>query len=244
MPSLPDSTTESASAKLQQSLDRDSKLQFNFSGFFLIIGFMVRSASVFSLGFIFYLTAAIEGLLAGCFSLGTPMRQRLGSFYTFGLLVPVAGIVWCVIDRVRLPTVPPWDWMVSAGVCAVVININEARIMAKYRAPDVPLGQAMAGALRANLPQSLSVVGAGIVTVASQSPWIDILVALGIALSHLGAPHLLKRLAEFDVGESGTGGAVAYQLAITHPRLGILLTPAWQEGAAAVRRKAALRRSV
>ncbi|MDF0490518.1 hypothetical protein PX554_20515 [Sphingomonas sp. H39-1-10] len=227
--------------KLRAALELGCRLQFNFSGFFLIIGVMVRSASVAGLAIVVYNCASIEALLAGSLFLGRPTRRKLASFYCAGLGLPVVVVVWCLIEQMSHPIVPKWDWIASSAACAMGVNIYEAWSLARFRREGSRLVEAMAPVVRSTLPYSVAVLVAGFVTLGTHSVWVDVAIGVAIIAGHIEAVPLLRRLGAFDVAASGHGGSAAYQLLLSYPRLGVLTSSAWQEAVESVRRRSFFR---
>lgn len=234
-------------AKLRSSLEWLARLQFNFAGFFLIIGVMTRTASTCSLSIVAFNNAALDSLLVGSLTLGLPMRRRLARFYSLNLAIPALAILWCAFEQVRAPLTTPlttqWSAIVSTAVCALGVNVADALTIARFRPEGAPLSGAILPILRATVPYCLAVLLAGAITAITQSIWPDILAGFVVVYLHLLAPHFYRRINKFDVADCAADDMNAYQLALDEPRLGILLTPAWKENIGVARKRIALERN-
>lgn len=232
---------DAVSTKLYHALASLARLNFLLVGMMLIAGNMLCAASVFGLAIPLYKAGALETLLAGGFTLGQPIRKRLGLCYAIALILPELGLIWAGIEQIRYSVIPPWDMITAVGGCAALMNLLEAMRLARYRPDGFPLMRAMVPPLRGSLPYSLAVIIAGLATAVSHTAWIDLATGIGITLLNFRAPKLLDRVAQLEVVDTAWETRTVRGLVADYPALAILLTPTWQEAAQTYRRLKSLR---
>lgn len=203
-----------------------------FAGVLMVGGATVLSATLFGLAVVFYRDGALYALLASNFLIGSDMRKLLGTFYTAGLLVPELGLLLVVAARIIQPTLPEWDCLVAAGGCAIGVNLIEIFLLARMQPEGLTFLRQAAPLFWVTIPFGLTAILGGTLTARFHSEWPDLFGGFGIAALQTRAPDLVGRIAKLDVRPGPWAHGHAIAIASHHPRLLVLVTPAWRRATA------------
>ena len=103
------------------------------------------------------------------------------------LLVPGVVTLWMAWAKFSSLAIPAPVPLTLAGVGALIVNVVCAVQLAKFRSQGGSLARAAFLSARNDAAANLAIIAAGLITLATQSAWPDLLVGLGIMLLNAGA---------------------------------------------------------
>lgn len=161
----------------------------NFSYFWVEIGVAVsiQSVSLFA-DSIDFLEDTLVNLLI-FIAIGWSLRHRalVGMLLAGILLVPSLATVWSAWQKINLPLPPDPTLLSLAGFGALLVNLSCAFILVRFRSHSGSLTKAAFLSARNDAWANVAIIGAGIITAATLSPWPDLVVGIGIFLVNIDA---------------------------------------------------------
>lgn len=161
----------------------------NFSYFWVEIGVAVsiQSVSLFADSIDFLEDTFVNLLIF--IALGWSLRHRalVGMLLAGILLVPSLATVWSAWQKINLPLPPDPTLLSLTGFGALVVNLSCAFILVRFRSHSGSLTKAAFLSARNDAWANVAIIGAGIITAATLSPWPDLVVGIGIFLVNLDA---------------------------------------------------------
>lgn len=161
----------------------------NFSYFWVEIGVAVsiQSVSLFA-DSIDFLEDTLVNLLI-FIAIGWSVRHRalVGMLLAGILLVPSLATVWSAWQKINLPLPPDPTLLSLTGFGALVVNLSCAFILVRFRSHSGSLTKAAFLSARNDAWANVAIIGAGIITAATLSPWPDLVVGIGIFLVNIDA---------------------------------------------------------
>ena len=114
-------------------------------------------------------------------------RARVGMVLACLLLAPAAATLWTAWQKFSAPS-PPEPWLLSiTGMGALVVNLSCAWLLTRFRHHSGSLTRAAFLSARNDALANVAIIATGALTLATQSPWPDLAVGLGIALVNVDA---------------------------------------------------------
>lgn len=161
----------------------------NFSYFWVEIGVAVsiQSVSLFA-DSIDFLEDTLVNLLI-FIAIGWSLRHRalVGMLLAGILLVPSLATVWSAWQKINLPLPPDPTLLSLTGFGALLVNLSCAFILVRFRSHSGSLTKAAFLSARNDAWANVAIIGAGIITAATLSPWPDLVVGIGIFLVNIDA---------------------------------------------------------
>ena len=161
----------------------------NFSYFWVEIGVAVsiQSVSLFADSIDFLEDTFVNLLIF--IAIGWSLRHRalVGMLLAGILLVPSLATVWSAWQKINLPLPPDPTLLSLTGLGALVVNLSCAFILVRFRSHSGSLTKAAFLSARNDAWANVAIIGAGIITAATLSPWPDLVVGIGIFLVNLDA---------------------------------------------------------
>ena len=96
------------------------------------------------------------------------------------LLVPGVATVWTAWQKFLVPLAPAPVPLSITGLGALVINLFCAFLLVRFREHRGSLTRAAFLSARNDAAANIAIIGAGLLTAATLSPWPDLAVGLGI----------------------------------------------------------------
>ena len=114
-------------------------------------------------------------------------RARVGMVLACLLLAPAAATLWTAWQKFSAPS-PPEPWLLSiTGLGALVVNLSCAWLLTRFRHHSGSLTRAAFLSARNDALANVAIIATGALTLATQSPWPDLAVGLGIAVVNVDA---------------------------------------------------------
>ena len=114
-------------------------------------------------------------------------RARVGMVLACLLLAPAAATLWTAWQKFSAPS-PPEPWLLSiTGMGALVVNLSCAWLLTRFRHQSGSLTRAAFLSARNDALANVAIIATGALTLATQSPWPDLAVGLGIAVVNVDA---------------------------------------------------------
>lgn len=114
-------------------------------------------------------------------------RARLGTVLALLILVPGLATLWTAWEKFTVPVAPEPLALSDAGFGAMLVNATCAWMLARHRRSGGSLTRAAFLSARNDVLANIAIVGAGLVTALTLSPWPDLVVGLAIAALNAGA---------------------------------------------------------
>ncbi|WP_124948529.1 cation transporter [Sulfuriferula thiophila] len=161
----------------------------NFSYFWVEIGvaLSIHSVSLFADSIDFLEDTFVNLLIF--IAIGWSLRHRalVGMLLAGILLVPSLATVWSAWQKINLPLPPDPTLLSLTGLGALVVNLSCAFILVRFRNHSGSLTKAAFLSARNDAWANVAIIGAGIITATTLSPWPDMVVGIGIFLVNLDA---------------------------------------------------------
>jgi Co/Zn/Cd efflux system component len=164
-------------------------LNLGYFGVEFAVATAIGSVSLFADSIDFLEDASINLLILIGLGWSASRRALLGMVLAGILLVPGLATLWTAWDKFWLPLPPAPVPLTLAGAGALIVNLTCAVILARYRHHSGSLTRAAFLSARNDAFANVAIIGAGLVTAATLSPWPDLVVGLAIAAVNAGAAH-------------------------------------------------------
>lgn len=180
----------------------------NFAYFWVEFGVAraIGSVSLFADSIDFLEDTAINLLVL--VALGWSLRRRagVGLLLALVLLVPGVATLWAAWQKFRVPAPPDAVLLSVTGIGALGVNLLCAALLVGVRTHGGSLTRAAFLSARNDAVANLAIVGAGLLTAATRSPWPDMAVGLGIFLINLDAAREVYEAAREERGREENEG--------------------------------------
>lgn len=147
----------------------------------------IGSVSLFADSIDFLEDAAVNAVILVALGWSAQRRSLVGMALAGILLVPGLSTLWTAYQKMVHPVPPDAALLSATGLGALAINLFCAYRLARFRAHSGSLTRAAFLSARNDALANIAIVAAGLVTIATLSPWPDLVVGLGIFLMNLGA---------------------------------------------------------
>jgi Co/Zn/Cd efflux system component len=160
-------------------------LNLAYFGVEFMVAQAIGSVSLFADSIDFFEDAAVNFLIVAALGWSIRRRAKVGMLLSVILLAPALALVWTLWHKIQAP-LPPSATTI-AGLGALGVNLFCAYLLASYRHHSGSLTKAAFLSARNDALANIAIIGAGIVTAYSLSPWPDVVVGIGIALMNMDA---------------------------------------------------------
>src|SRR6202521_69909 len=172
---------------LRETVRLVAALNLGYFGVEFAVALAIGSVSLFADSIDFLEDASINFLILTALGWGARNRARIGMVLAVILLIPGAATLWTAWEKF-LPLSPPAPIPLTlTGIGALFVNLSCAFMLARYRDHSGSLTRAAFLSARNDSFANVAIIAAGLLTAASQSPWPDLLVGLGIAVLNADA---------------------------------------------------------
>ncbi len=156
-------------------------LNLGYFGVEFAVALAVGSVALFASSIDFLEDAAVNLLILIALGWGVRARSRAGMAMAGLLLVPAVATLWTAWGKFDVPVAPEALPMTAVGVGALAINLSCALMLARFRQDGGSMTKAAFLSSRNDALADLSVIGTGLLTAWTASPWPDLIVGLAIA---------------------------------------------------------------
>jgi Co/Zn/Cd efflux system component len=174
-------------AALRRTVALVALLNLGYFGVEFAVALTIGSVSLFADSIDFLEDATVNGLILLALGWNARWRSIVGIILAAVLLAPATATLWTAWQKFHL-LVPPASMPLSlAGLGALAINFYCAFRLARFRTHSGSLTRAAFLSARNDALANVAIIGAGIVTAATLSPWPDLIVGLGIFVINFDA---------------------------------------------------------
>ncbi|MBR0798218.1 cation transporter [Bradyrhizobium jicamae] len=159
----------------------------SYFGIEFAVATSIGSVSLFADSVDFLEDASINLLILIGIGWSEVNRGRLGTLLAGVLLVPAIATVWTAVAKFMSPVAPAPVPLGITGLGALAVNLGCAFLLARFRDHHGSLTRAAFLSARNDAIANVAIVGAGVVTALSSSPWPDLAVGVGIAIMNMDA---------------------------------------------------------
>jgi Co/Zn/Cd efflux system component len=177
-------------------------LNFAYFSVELAVGLRIGSVSLFADSVDFLEDATINLLIFAALGWSAPRRARVGMGLACILLVPAIAFFWTLAHKLQAPSAPAAMPLTLTGFGALAVNLSCAFILVKHRHHGGSLTKAAFLSARNDAFANLAIIGAGLVTAFTHSPWPDVLVGLAIAAMNVDAAREVWQAARREQRET------------------------------------------
>jgi Co/Zn/Cd efflux system component len=166
---------------LRETVRRVAALNLGYFGVEFAVALTIGSVSLFADSIDFLEDASINFLILTALGWGARNRARIGMALAVILLIPGAATLWTAWEKFLHLAPPAPIPLTLTGIGALCVNLSCAFMLARYRDHSGSLTRTAFLSARNDTFTNIAIIAAGLLTAASQSPWPDLLVGLGIA---------------------------------------------------------------
>lgn len=151
------------------------------------VALSIGSVSLFADSIDFLEDTAINLLVLVALGWSAHRRSLVGMALALILLVPAVATAWTAWEKLGTPVAPDPTLLLAAGTGALAVNLYCAFLLARFRNRGGSLTRAVFLSARNDAVANVAIMIAGILTLATFSPWPDLVVGVGILLLNLDA---------------------------------------------------------
>lgn len=174
-------------------------LNFAYFGVESIAAAIISSVALFADSIDFLEDACVNLLVLAAIGWTASRRRAVGILLALIILVPGFAALWTAWHKLGSPVVPEPVTLTLAGAGALAVNLLCATLLARVADDGGSLSKAAFLSARNDVVANVAIIGAGLATAATMSPWPDLVVGIGIALMNAGAAY---EVYEAALGES------------------------------------------
>ncbi|HYK78330.1 MAG TPA: cation transporter [Micropepsaceae bacterium] len=156
-------------------------LNLGYFGVEFAVALAIGSVSLFADSIDFLEDTSINFLILAALGWGARNRARIGMLLAGILLIPGAATLWTAWQKFLHLAPPAPIPLTLTGLGALGVNLSCAFMLARYRDHSGSLTRAAFLSARNDSLANVAIIGAGLLTAATGSPWPDLVVGLGIA---------------------------------------------------------------
>jgi Co/Zn/Cd efflux system component len=162
-------------------------LNLAYFGVEFAVALHIGSVSLLADSVDFLEDAAVNFLIFA--ALGWSQRQRASVGMTLAglLLVPALAFVWALWRKYAAPVPPEALPLTLTGIGALIVNLFCAFTLSRFRRDSGSLTKAAFLSARNDALANVAIIGAGVGTLFTLSPWPDIVVGLSVAAVNIDA---------------------------------------------------------
>jgi Co/Zn/Cd efflux system component len=162
-------------------------LNLGYFGIEFAVALGIGSVSLFADSVDFLEDASVNLLILVGLGWTARRRAHLGMALAGILLVPGIATVWTAWEKFRNLSPPAPIPLSLTGAGALAVNLSCAYTLARYRHHAGSLTRAAFLSARNDGLANIAIIGAGLLTAFTLSPWPDLVVGLGIATMNADA---------------------------------------------------------
>ncbi len=162
-------------------------LNLAYFGVEFAVAAAIGSVSLFADSVDFLEDASLNLLVLLALGWNARRRAAMGALLGAVLLAPGIATLWTAWDKFLDPVAPSALPLSLAGLGALAVNSLCALLLARFRAAGGSLTRAAFLSARNDALANIAIIGAGLVTAYTLSPWPDLAVGLGIFAMNLDA---------------------------------------------------------
>jgi Co/Zn/Cd efflux system component len=166
---------------LRETVQLVAALNLGYFGVEFAVAVTIGSVSLFADSVDFLEDASINFLILIALGWNARNRARIGMALAGILLIPGAATLWTAWQKFLHLAPPSPIALTLTGLGALGVNLSCAFMLARYRDHSGSMTRAAFLSARNDSLANVAIIGAGLLTAASGSPWPDLVVGLGIA---------------------------------------------------------------
>jgi Co/Zn/Cd efflux system component len=166
---------------LRETVRLVATLNLGYFGVEFAVALAIGSVSLFADSIDFLEDVSINLLILTALGWSARNRARIGLLLAGILLVPGAATLWTALQKYLHLAPPAPIPLTLTGLGALGINLSCAFMLERYRDHSGSLTHAAFLSARNDSLANIAIIGAGLLTAATESPWPDLVVGLGIA---------------------------------------------------------------
>ncbi|GLK55308.1 Co/Zn/Cd efflux system component [Methylopila capsulata] len=172
---------------LRRTVGLVAALNLGYFGVEFAVAAAIGSVALFADSVDFLEDASVNLLILLALGWSARARSRLGMALAAILLIPGLATLWTAWSAYGAPVAPSAGALTLAGAGALAVNATCALLLARFRAAQGSLTKAAFLSARNDALANVAIIGAGLATAATLSPWPDLIVGLGIAAMNADA---------------------------------------------------------
>ncbi len=187
---------------LRQAVLIVAALNLAYFGIEFAVATAIGSVSLFADSVDFLEDASVNLLIFVGLGWSALNRSRLGIVLAGILLVPGLATVWVAVTKFMTPIVPAPVPLTVTGLGALAVNLSCAFLLARFRDHQGSLTRAAFLSARNDAIANVAIVGAGVMTALTVSPWPDLVVGIAIAILNIDAAREVYAAAKGEYGQA------------------------------------------
>lgn len=172
---------------LRRTVQIVALLNLAYFGVEAAVAVAIGSVSLFADSVDFLEDAAVNLLIVAALGWSLRARSTAGLAMAGILLVPGLATLWTAWEKFGSPVAPDAAALTLTGAGALLVNGACALMLARVRGHGGSLSRAAFLSARNDVLANAAIIGAGVATAATLSPWPDLIVGLGILAMNLDA---------------------------------------------------------
>jgi Co/Zn/Cd efflux system component len=174
-------------ARIEQVIKIVAVLNLGYFGIEFTVARTIGSVSLFADSIDFLEDAAINGLILLALGWSAQRRSIVGMILAAVLFAPGIATIWTAWEKYNLPLPPSAFALSLTGLGALAVNLSCALVLARFRAHRGSLTRAAFLSARNDALANIAIIGAGLLTALTLTPWPDLIVGIGIFAMNLDA---------------------------------------------------------
>lgn len=174
-------------ARIEQVIKVVAALNLGYFGIEFAVAKTIGSVSLFADSIDFLEDATINGLILVALGWSARWRSAVGMILAVVLFAPGIATIWTAWEKFNLPLAPSALPLTLTGLGALAVNLSCALLLARFRAHSGSLTRAAFLSARNDALANIAIIAAGLLTALSRSPWLDLIVGIGIFAINLDA---------------------------------------------------------
>ncbi|MGQ0457625.1 MAG: cation transporter [Hyphomicrobium sp.] len=181
------SAASETNTALRATVRTVAALNLGYFGVEFAVAIAIGSVALFADSVDFLEDAAVNLLIL--VGLGWPLakRARLGMALSAIILIPAVATLWTAWQNYSASVAPEPIALTLTGAGALAVNFACAALLAQHRHAGGSLTRAAFLSARNDVLANVGIIGAGLATAATLSPWPDLIVGLAIAAMNVDA---------------------------------------------------------
>ncbi len=173
-----------------------------YFGIEFAVALKIGSVSLFADSIDFLEDASVNLLIFFAIAWAAATRARVGMALAAILLIPGIATLWTAWAKITAPLAPEPIPLSLTGLGALAVNLACAFVLARHRHAKGSLTKAAFLSARNDALANIGIIGAGLLTIAVQSAWPDIVVGLAIAAMNADAARAVWQAARREATQA------------------------------------------
>lgn len=174
-------------AALRRTIMIVAALNVAYFGVEYVAATLISSVALFADSVDFLEDASINLLVLMALGWAAARRRVVGMLLALVILVPGLAALRTAWQKLGAPVVPEAMTMTLVAMGALAVNLTCALLLARVKGAGGSLSRAAFLSARNDVTANVAIIGAGLTTAVTLSPWPDLIVGVGIALVNAGA---------------------------------------------------------